>query len=410
MIKFTGRRNILYMIQLAIWSFARMLVKFFLEDTFRFIKSQLFTFLMFMGEFTGGLIVHLYQRKYLKIKENKFLVNQKKNTISIENKKQNKFKIFSLLFMAAFLDFVEFNISSFYVANYMGISYSFNLRLFTFLVICNALSYRCILKFPIHKHQKFALVIIFACFIITIISEYFFQPINIYITYGGFITVICFIFLQYICTSTLDISDKYLMEFESFDAFLIITYEGLFGCIITMLSFIYENPNPEVYKIYKYESTGRFALFLFLLFLFYIFSALRNSFSIMTNKIYSPLELTLSNYFVNPLYIIYSYIDGEDFLTKDGQNVFYFLINFIISILALFSTLIYNEFIVIFCCGLEHNTYLQISRRSKLEDLEMEIKNLSWEGFDDNKEGEETEEEEKEGEEEIKKSTYNIYV
>ena len=128
MIKFTGRRNILYMIQLAIWSFARMLVKFFLEDTFRFIKSQLFTFLMFMGEFTGGLIVHLYQRKYLKIKENKFLVNQKKNSISIENKKQNKFKIFSLLFMAAFLDFVEFNISSFYVANYMGISYSFNLR------------------------------------------------------------------------------------------------------------------------------------------------------------------------------------------------------------------------------------------------------------------------------------------
>ena len=200
------------------------------------------------------------------------------------------------------------------------------------------------------------------------------------------------------------------MEFESFDAFLIITYEGLFGCIITLLSFIYQNPNPEVYKIYKYESTGRFALFLFLLFLFYIFSALRNSFRIMTNKIYSPLELTLSNYFVNPLYIIYSYIDGEDFLTKDGQNVFYFLINFIISILALFSTLIYNEFIVIFCCGLEHNTYLQISRRSKLEDLEMEIKNLSSEGFDDNKEGEETEEEEKEGEEEIKKSTYNIYV
>ena len=40
----------------------------------------------------------------------------------------------------------------------------------------------------------------------------------------------------------------------------------------------------------------------------------------------------------------------------------------------------------------------------------MEIKNLSSEGFDDNKEGEETEEEEKEGEEEIKKSTYNIYV
>ena len=179
MIKFTGRRNILYMIQLAIWSFARMLVKFFLEDTFRFIKSQLFTFLMFMGEFTGGLIVHLYQRKYLKIKENKFLVNQKKNS-SIENKKQNKFKIFSLLFMSAFLDFVEFNISSFYVANYMGISYSFNLRLFTFLVICNALSYRCILKFPIHKHQKFALVIIFACFIITIISEYFFQPWRFY--------------------------------------------------------------------------------------------------------------------------------------------------------------------------------------------------------------------------------------
>ena len=75
------------------------------------------------------------------------------------------------------------------------------------------------------------------------------------------------------------------------------------------------------------------------------------------------MVLTLSDYFLNPLYIIYNYING-DFKSKNEQDIIYFVLNLILSSLTAFSTFIYNEFIVLFCFGFERNTYDQITKRS----------------------------------------------
>ena len=124
----------------------------------------------------------------------------------------------------------------------------------------------------------------------------------------------------------------------------------------------------------------------------------------MVNKMFSPMVLTLSDYFLNPIYLIYNYIVG-DFKSKDGgQNPFYFAINLVLSALTALSTFIYNEFVVLFCWGLEHNTHDQISKRSKSEEIEMNV-------YEVKKDLEKDEEEDiDEDDSQTKTGIYKIYV
>ena len=211
-----------------------------------------------------------------------------------------------------------------------------------------------------------------SCLLLTIASEYGFQIVNTFFTYGDFTIVLLLILVEYFFLAMMDTIDKYLLEFESVDPFLIIMTEGGIGVIFGIIFFFVESPIDGLKAVYNScGSSTSFGLFIFLLFLFYICCCLRTSFRIMVNKLYSPIVLTLSDYLLNPLYLIYKYFDG-DFQSKNDLNILYFIINFILSSLTLFSTLIFNEFIVLFCCGLERNTHDQITIRS-IEEIEMNI-------------------------------------
>ena len=90
----------------------------------------------------------------------------------------------------------------------------------------------------------------------------------------------------------------------------------------------------------------------------------------MVNKLYSPMVLTISDFILNPIQIIINYFEG-DFKSSNGQNIIYFLVNLILNCLTAFSTCVYNEFIILFFCGLEYDTHYKISERSITEDLEI---------------------------------------
>ena len=203
----------------------------------------------------------------------------------------------------------------------------------------------------------------------------------------------------------MDIIDKYLLEFESVDPFFIIMIEGLIGFLFSILFCFIENPIENLKHIYNKESTASFCLFVILLLLFYLLTAFRVAFRIMVNKIYSPMVLTLSDYFLNPIYIIYYFFTG-DFKSKEGLDNFYFVLNLILSILTAFSTFIYNEFIVLFCFGLEKNTYDQITKRSVKEEVEMNIQEIMKDTLKDIDDDEESDL----NISHVKTKTYNIYV
>ena len=69
MIKIAKRHNIIYIVQLIVWSYLRVLVKNLLGYFYDFKVTSLFCILMFFGEFTSGSIVYKYQSKFLRRNE-----------------------------------------------------------------------------------------------------------------------------------------------------------------------------------------------------------------------------------------------------------------------------------------------------------------------------------------------------
>jgi len=74
----------------------------------------------------------------------------------------------------------------------------------------------------------------------------------------------------------------------------------------------------------------------------------------------------LAETILDPIILIYSSIIHIDI--KSWFDWFYYGINIFLSIIMTFCSCVYNDFIVLYCCGLEHDTYLEISKRSLFMD------------------------------------------
>ena len=152
--------------------------------------------------------------------------------------------------------------------------------------------------------------------------------------------------------------------------------EGLFGFIMSFSYFFEPNYLKDVANVCKKFSIGKIVLFIFLLLLYVILSGGRNIYRVITSKLYSPMTRALTDYFLNPLYLAIYFPLKNDFISKGERNAGYFTVNFILSVLMSICGCIYNEFIILFCFGLEYNTYEQVLKRanSKNEIIEfMEI-------------------------------------
>ena len=71
MIKISLRRNSIYMINLIIHNNMRRVIRTIINNYFSFKDSLIFTVLMVLGEFFGGLSVYIYQRLFLNKHKNK---------------------------------------------------------------------------------------------------------------------------------------------------------------------------------------------------------------------------------------------------------------------------------------------------------------------------------------------------
>ena len=288
----------------------------------------------------------------------------------------SKSKIYFLMVIAAYLDFIEFIMSVTYLPEYEYTSTSLEMRLSGVITISSALIYYGLLKFPIFKHQLVSLVIIGICIILLIISEIIFQGVYSFIPNIDFFFVMLFIILIHFFNSLMDSLEKYLFEFDNINPFEILMYEGLFGLIIILIYSFLDSPFNDFDVIYKNCTAGQFALFIFLLFLYIILSCLRNGFRVITNKIFTPITKSLTDYVLNPIYLIVYFVIGNDFVIKGKRNYLYFFINLFLSLTITLTGFVYNEFVVLFFCGLERETHDQISKRadSKIEDkIEMNV-------------------------------------
>ena len=178
MIKFASRPNLIYILQLIIWNVLRKIDRIIMNELFDFDRTVLFVSLMFLGEFIFGLVIYLYQKRFLNKNKKRsvfmsIVLRQASNNITPPD---HIIKIYALI--SSIFDFVEFTLSVFYLPKFYKLSKSLESRLSGILTISSALFFYYVLKFQIYSHQFFSLLIIGICLIIVIISEFFFQDIK----------------------------------------------------------------------------------------------------------------------------------------------------------------------------------------------------------------------------------------
>ena len=369
MIKFASRQNLKYPLQLLIWNVLRD-IEFELVDLFLHFNSIIYTPIMFLGEFFAGLIIYLYQKQY--IKKDKIEELTRFSTININriNKqklsKDNKVKIYFLIFNAALCDFINF-IIALYTPRFMNTSISFESRLRGIYTIYNALFYYFILGLPILKHQFVYLIIIGICELIVIINEWIFQEINIFLSYGDFTIFFCLLIVVQFISAMIESIEKYLFEFNNLNPFFVLMFEGLFGFLLTFVYSFFQSPFVDIIQFKKSNSSSNFSILIIVLIVYLILSGLKNAYRVLTNKIYTPMTTTFMFYIFNPFFLSYYFAIEIDFISLGTRNITYFIINLIISIILSFIGCVYNEFLIIFFCGLEHETHREISIRSNSE-------------------------------------------
>ena len=142
--------------------------------------------------------------------------------------------------------------------------------------------------------------------------------------------------------------------------------EGILGFIITSLFSISEKP----LKGLNYNRI--FMLFVFLI-LYFVLSGGKNIYRILTIKRYSPMTKIIADSFLDPLLIIVYY-----FFRVYFSNYYIFIFSLILSIIMNFFGLVFNDFLILYCCNLEHDTYYEVSKRAydvenekPLQDCEM---------------------------------------
>ena len=371
------RRNLYYIINLLIHYYLRKVDLIIINTKFQFNDSLIFTFLMFFGEFFAGLSIFLYQHIFLK-KDIK-TVKHFKIPFSIYKPKMNRtdniFKIGLLIFFSASFDFIEFVIATFYIPRFEIVSSTAEYRFGGLIIIIGALICHFNLRIKILKHQFYSLIIIGICLAIIIILEIIYRGKGV--SFGDFCFAHMLVVGYLIFVPFTDVIEKYLIEFNFINPFLILMIESIFGFIFISIYSAGENLFKNFNEIYSNYSTGEFLLFIFLLFLYFVFSAGTNAYKILTNGLYSPMAKTLAVYILNPLIFLYYFIIGNDFLSDGERDWFYFIANIIISLIISFLGCVFNEFIILSCCGLEYETHSFVSKRAGDDENINDIKMLN---------------------------------
>jgi hypothetical protein len=245
-------------------------------------------------------------------------------------------------------------------------------RLKGFQIISSALLCYYTIRTKIYRHNIFSLVIVFICLIIIIIIDILYSSEGILL---NSINIILTLFSGF-GRAILDTIEKYLFEFNYLNPFKVIMFEGLINTIFIILIIILFDRDVFNEDIEKFKNLDGKIYFIILLFLYFIFSGLKNIYRVSTIKLYSPMTRALAEIFLDPIIVMYTlYRDNEIY---DYNFWAFYVINIICLIIMTFCSCVYNDFIVLYCWGLEYNTYGQITKRS----LTIETVNYLDESFD----------------------------
>ena len=365
MIKCTLRRNLIYLFFLFLYYYLRKIISIIMSQVLKFNISLIYTFLMVLGEFFGGLSIYIYQKKFLaenKKTNNRFKIKLLANRTTM-NPIDGRIKIYILIFFASFFDFVEYLIVTYFIPRIASLSPTADQRLCSISTISSSLVCTYTLRMKVGRHQVYSLIGLGLCSGIILITDiFFYEKVN---DLGNVIYAYLLVLCHFVFITLTDLIERYLGEYDFINPHKLLATEGFYSIIICSFYSISEKPFSAMGNHMKNLSTGENLLLIFLFFLYFAFSAGVNVYKILCNILYSPMAKSLPAYTFNPIFIIYYFLYENDFQTNGNKNYNFFALNLILSVFIDFFAFIYNECFILFCFGLADGTHYGISQRSR---------------------------------------------
>ena len=365
MIKIDLRRNLRYPILFISFTFTRRGVKYIMEEWCLEGKSVSFLTVLFMifFELILGLIYSCKNESPKKVKKEKTKMNQIK-IIKIEKgikRPDNLCKIISLMFFSGYFEFMGFlsrRLITIFNPNKKDYD-EFNARYRSIEICFSSLLCFFTLRINIFRHQCFSLIIIIFSLIIVFVIE-----INYIDDHSEFLIDILIICGTSASRAFLDTIEKYLFDINFINIFKLIRFQSSINLILMSLLYFFKKPQNEIIELINLGKENFWKSFfsVFLLVVYGILSGYKNIYRRYTVKEYSPMSRSLAESIIDPFLIIFGYITDNkkiDFLYIFGITIF--------SLIMVFSSCVYNEVFVLYCCGLEYNAHLEIVKRAPME-------------------------------------------
>ena len=371
MLKFGFRKLHFYPLMLLLFTFLRrgieIVLKYYIyEDNIEFIIP----FLIFFSQSLFGGIIYLYY-----IKKNFSEEDNKHNILSpfrigpiiyVSNKpNSNEYTKIKKIILISFASF--FNSIGSIIRNddliifkiFEDKNTQLEIKVRSIQIIISSLLCIYAIGFNIYQHQKISLIIICFFFVCLIFMEFF-----ISVDLVSKIVALLFCFMSCLSRSFLDVTEKYLFDFDFINIFKMLLFEGLIGLFLFIINFLTNKTYQSQGKILLKDMARldkTLILFILLIILYIICSGFKNAYRVSTNKYYSPMSRALFESTLDPFLFIYNSLTFDN---KDNKNywIYFSIVLFCLAMISFFS-LVYNDFIILYCCGLQHNTYGEITNR-----------------------------------------------
>ena len=233
MIKIRCRKNLLYLFIYYISAFIDYtIIGTLIYFCFKFNPIYVCIYVYPLENIIGGLIVYLYQLNSVKKNgETKYfgidIIHDKKN-----NRFDGKCKKILLIFIAAYFNYYNIIVNTFYFIEY--IPYSMDLRISSIQIISSALICAFSFDFELKKHHKVSLIILGIFLFFSIGIDILFIVINRYRNIRVPIFQYFISLYYYIGFSLNNCIEKYLVDANYMNPFLILMFEGIFQLIMTI--------------------------------------------------------------------------------------------------------------------------------------------------------------------------------
>ena len=364
MIKLGWRSSLLYPSLFILFIGLRRLIKHILEayvaEGYKF--SYLMIVLMYICEVIIGIISLCSRKKRDEGRISKFMgIPMLPELASALNRPDSNFKIIILIFFEAFFQMVG-ALSRRYVTNKSDkdIYDEFHAKYRSSEIIIASILCYFTLNNKIYKHHIFSLMIIFVCLIIVFTVSLVLDDNNdfdddLLLIYIG-VTLV-----SSICRAFLDTIEKYLFVVDYADIMKLMIFEGIIDILLSSPLYHFPKPRKEITRLFDIEGFKFWAV-IGLLIIYSILSGFKNVYRRYTVKEFTPMTRALAESILDPLFIISGFWQNDD--AKNWKNWTNFITSLACSIIMVFCSCIYNEVFVLYCCGLEKNTHLDVSYKT----------------------------------------------